>query len=336
MATADILSRTSGDVITQVPDGTQTLSLTEASVVRVNAARTAVVRYELIGNDLILYIQDGSTVTYRSFFLTNAEGLHSELVFEDGVGLLDHAVFAEGVATAAPTVVVPTFAALDTVGPLIAAGSAFALSPLALAGIGVVALGGGIALAAGGGGGGSAGEGDGGATLVVASAPTLNPVTADNIINAADAATDLLLTGTTGSPGAGQSVTVSIGGTLYTGSVDAAGNWSVTIPAATLQALPQGTSTLDIAVTATVDAFGRYSVHYTSSLLGGLLINLNSIVTVSGVDVAGNTASTTTTLLLGSLLPLAATAEAQTLMVAASSDDVYRHQHRGRGDGRER
>ncbi|PLR32899.1 hypothetical protein CYR32_14705 [Chimaeribacter coloradensis] len=177
MATANILSRSSGDVITQVADGNQTLSLNEPSVVRINGTRAMVVRYERVGNDLILHMQDGSTMTYRSFFLTNAEGLHSELVFDDGAGLIDHAVFADAAATAGATAVVPTFAAMESIGPLIAAGSTLGLSPLALAGIGAVALGGGIALAAGGGGGGGGGSAGDGGTVTPGTAPvvTLTP-----------------------------------------------------------------------------------------------------------------------------------------------------------------
>ncbi|WP_338152918.1 Ig-like domain-containing protein [Chimaeribacter coloradensis] len=95
---------------------------------------------------------------------------------------------------------------------------------------------------------------DASATLTVAGQPTLNPVTGDNIINAADAGADLVLSGTTGTAGVGQSVTVTLGGTTYTGSVDAAGNWTVTVPSETLQALPQGTTTLDVAIT---DAAGN-------------------------------------------------------------------------------
>ncbi|PLR38985.1 Ig-like domain-containing protein [Chimaeribacter arupi] len=252
MATADILSRTSGDVITQVADGTQTHSLTEPSVVRVNGSRTLVARYERVGNDLILHMQDGSTVTYRSFFLTNAEGLHSELVFDDGIGVLDHAVFAEGVATAAPTAVVPTFAALDTIGPLIATGSAFALSPLALAGIGAVALGGGIALAAGGGGGGGGSAGDaggGGVTPGAAPVVTLTPFAADNLLNAGEAQAAQTLTGTVQNAEAGSSVLLTLNGVTYTGVVAADGSFSISVPASALQGLADGSYPLNVTVT---------------------------------------------------------------------------------------
>jgi hypothetical protein len=266
MATANILSRTSGDVITRVPDGTQTLSLTESSIVRVNGTRALVVRYERVGNDLILHMQDGSTMTYRSFFLTNAEGLHSELVFDDGTGLLDHAVFADAAATAAPTAVVPTFAALDSIGPLVAAGSAFALSPLALAGIGAVALGGGVALAAGGGGGGggSAGDGDGGA-VAPGAAPvvTLTPFAADNLLNSSEAQATQALTGTVQNAEAGSSVLLTLNGVTYSGIVAADGSFSITVPASALQGLADGSYLSNVTVTNAAGLSGQAALTVT-------------------------------------------------------------------------
>jgi len=69
-------------------------------------------------------------------------------------------------------------------------------------------------------------------------------------------------------------------------------------------------------MTATVGANGRYSAKCVGGLLSSL--NLSSVVTVTAVDTAGNPASTVTTLLLGSLIPLASTSS---VMMAAASDD---------------
>ncbi|WP_421081546.1 Ig-like domain-containing protein, partial [Serratia fonticola] len=46
----------------------------------------------------------------------------------------------------------------------------------------------------------------------------------------------------------------TLGGKTYTGTVDGSGHWSVTIPAADLQALPDGTPALTVTVT---DAAGN-------------------------------------------------------------------------------
>ncbi|WP_421081547.1 Ig-like domain-containing protein, partial [Serratia fonticola] len=49
-------------------------------------------------------------------------------------------------------------------------------------------------------------------------------------------------------------VTVTLGGKTYTGTVDGSGHWSVTLPSADLQALPDGTPALTVTVT---DAAGN-------------------------------------------------------------------------------
>ncbi|MCK8144024.1 Ig-like domain-containing protein [Citrobacter sedlakii] len=80
---------------------------------------------------------------------------------------------------------------------------------------------------------------------------TISTIAADDILNATEAQADLLIGGTTTAP-AGQTVTVTIGGTGYTTQVQANGSWSVTVPAADVPALSSG------AVTATVsDAAGN-------------------------------------------------------------------------------
>ncbi|MGB9098005.1 Ig-like domain-containing protein, partial [Erwinia sp.] len=70
----------------------------------------------------------------------------------------------------------------------------------------------------------------------------------------------------------------------------------------------------------TTDALGRYSVKFTGGLLTAL--SLSSIVTVTAVDAAGNPASTSNTLLLGSLLPVstASVATASVLMAVVADD----------------
>lgn len=80
---------------------------------------------------------------------------------------------------------------------------------------------------------------------------TISTIAADDILNATEAQADLLIGGTTTAP-AGQTVTVTIGGTSYTTQVEANGSWSVTVPAADVPALSSG------AITATVsDAAGN-------------------------------------------------------------------------------
>ena len=76
----------------------------------------------------------------------------------------------------------------------------------------------------------------------------------DGTLNGAESLTDQTLTGTTGVDGVGQTVSLVLGGITYTGTVDANGNWSVALPNAVLQALPQGSNPYNVTVT---DASGN-------------------------------------------------------------------------------
>ncbi len=69
------------------------------------------------------------------------------------------------------------------------------------------------------------------------------------ILNAAEQATDLTISGTSDAE-RGQTVTVSVNGQTYTGTVNGGGHWSVTVPATDLAALPDGVT---VSVTADVD-----------------------------------------------------------------------------------
>jgi hypothetical protein len=77
---------------------------------------------------------------------------------------------------------------------------------------------------------------------------SVDTIAADDIINAAEKAADLTLTGTTQNVGAGQTVTVNFAGHNYTAQVQADGSWSVTVPAGDMTGLKDG----DVTATATV------------------------------------------------------------------------------------
>jgi hypothetical protein len=88
-------------------------------------------------------------------------------------------------------------------------------------------------------------------------APTvsINPINRINVINAVQAQHDLTITGA--STGAvGQTVTVTLNGVHYTGTVASDGTWSVTVPQANLATavLPDGHYTLTVDVT---DQYGN-------------------------------------------------------------------------------
>jgi len=77
---------------------------------------------------------------------------------------------------------------------------------------------------------------------------SINPPFGDALLNAAEAGSEQTLSGSTGVEGAGQTVSVVIAGITYTGTVDAQGNWSVSLPSAVLQSLPQGANSLSVTV----------------------------------------------------------------------------------------
>lgn len=76
--------------------------------------------------------------------------------------------------------------------------------------------------------------------------PEINPLFGDDYLNAQEAGSAQTISGTSGVEGAGQTVNVLIGGITYTGTVDALGNWSVSVPSAALQNLPQGPNTASV------------------------------------------------------------------------------------------
>ncbi len=84
---------------------------------------------------------------------------------------------------------------------------------------------------------------------------TLDNLTDDNIINAAEAQQDLVLSGSTTAE-AGQTVTVTLNGKSYQTTVRADGRWQLNVPAADVGALTDG----NVTVTATVsDVAGNSS-----------------------------------------------------------------------------
>ncbi|MGK3141503.1 Ig-like domain-containing protein [Pantoea sp. C2G6] len=253
----DIISRENGTLISQSVSGSsQSINLTEPSVVRINGTRAMVTQYERQGNDLVLHMRDGSTVRYQKFFLDDANGEHSELVFDDGVNPPEHALFPQ-TATAtdlAAAPVTPTYESLESVEPLLLADNVNATTGvMTAAGIGVLGLAGLVAgVGAGGGGGGGGGNGGGSdpTTPVTPGTPTitLNTFAGDNVLDNSEKASDQLISGSTSNVEAGQVVTVTLGGQSYNTTVAADGSWSVTLPAAALAALAAGTTTLSVSV----------------------------------------------------------------------------------------
>ncbi|HBK1002875.1 TPA: Ig-like domain-containing protein, partial [Escherichia coli] len=78
---------------------------------------------------------------------------------------------------------------------------------------------------------------------------TINTVAGDDIINAAEAGAAQTISGVVTRAAAGDTVTVTLGGNTYTAQVQADLSWSVSVPAADLQALGNGDLTITASVT---------------------------------------------------------------------------------------
>ncbi|MCT4706594.1 Ig-like domain-containing protein [Enterobacteriaceae bacterium H16N7] len=77
---------------------------------------------------------------------------------------------------------------------------------------------------------------------------SINTVSTDDILNAVEKGTDLYLSGNTQNVEANQSVTLTFAGHTYTATVQADGSWSYTVPAADMQALKDGDTSLEVSV----------------------------------------------------------------------------------------
>lgn len=284
----DIINQKTGNVIAQYAhDSDRVVNLTDTSIVRINASPESVNFYERQGNDLIVHMKDGTTVRYQNFFNLDAEGLHSQLVFEDSLGT-HHAVFSDAVeagtvGAAGAETIAPTFTevAMDS---LIGASGISAMAVLG----GIAAVGGivGIAAAGGGGGGGGSNDsggntgggntgggntgggntgggntgggdtgggtdpGDGG-TDPGGGAPVLRlaVIGNNNMLNSTDILTPQTISGTTDEANAGGQITITSGDYTWTTVVGSDGSWLVFLPPSLMANFEQGNH--DVTVTLT-------------------------------------------------------------------------------------
>jgi DNA-binding protein YbaB len=131
---------------------------------------------------------------------------------------------------------------------------------------------------------------------------TIHTVSDDDVINSAEHAQALIVTGSVTGAAAGDVVTVTLNGKSYTATLDASGNWSVGVPAADVTALAAGDYTITAALT---DKAGN-----SNSATHGVEVNLTAPVltidTVSGDDVINNTEKTQDLTISGTASGLAA------------------------------
>ncbi|SQC93563.1 Uncharacterised protein [Cedecea neteri] len=80
-------------------------------------------------------------------------------------------------------------------------------------------------------------------------AVSVEAITADNVLNAAEKGADLVLSGKTQNVEAGQTVTIIFGGHTYTAQVESDGNWHYTVPAGDMAGLKDGDASVKVSVT---------------------------------------------------------------------------------------
>ncbi|MDX7662066.1 Ig-like domain-containing protein [Enterobacter asburiae] len=78
---------------------------------------------------------------------------------------------------------------------------------------------------------------------------SINAIATDDVINAAEKGADLVLSGATTNVDAGQTVTISLNGKIYSATVDDSGNWTYTVPSADLAHLKDGDASVQVSVT---------------------------------------------------------------------------------------
>ncbi|MCM7084280.1 Ig-like domain-containing protein [Enterobacter hormaechei] len=78
---------------------------------------------------------------------------------------------------------------------------------------------------------------------------SIDAIATDDVINAAEKGADLVLSGVTTNVEAGQTVTISLNGRIYTTTVDDSGNWTYTVPSADLAGLKDGDASVQVSVT---------------------------------------------------------------------------------------
>ncbi|MDX7138269.1 Ig-like domain-containing protein [Enterobacter hormaechei] len=107
---------------------------------------------------------------------------------------------------------------------------------------------------------------------------SINALATDDVINAAEKGADLVLSGVTTNVEAGQTVTISLNGRIYTTTVDDSGNWTYTVPSADLAGLKDGVASVQVSVTNvngnSASASREYSVDATAPS-----VTINTIAT---------------------------------------------------------
>ncbi|MCD1125322.1 Ig-like domain-containing protein [Jinshanibacter sp. LJY008] len=269
----NILSRKGGSFISSVTivSGTQTVTLTEPSIINIHGMATTVVRYERQGNDLIIHMMDGSIVICKDYF-SEVNGTHSELVFTDDSQSVVHVTFPESQDAG---VLIPEYQTMEDISPLyLVESNSGSFLPLGLGALAI--LGTGIAIASSNSKGLFHYDSSDGPQPTIPPVPTISPLFGNNLLNLVESQSGQTINGTTGITGTGQSVTVTIAGNNYVANVDDNGYWSLTLSPSILASLAQGEQSVSVVATNSAGQTGTISTTF-------LVDTIPPVVTVDSV-----------------------------------------------------
>ncbi|HHE5699200.1 TPA: Ig-like domain-containing protein, partial [Citrobacter amalonaticus] len=150
---------------------------------------------------------------------------------------------------------------------------------------------------------------------------TISTVAADDIINRTEHGQTQIISGSASGAAAGDAVTVTVNGKNYTTVVDAAGNWSVGVPAADISALNDGTTTIAVTVTNAAGNSGS-ATHDVTVDTAAPSVTLNSVTADDVINAAEQGADlvlsgTTTNVEAGQLVTVTLNGQTYTAQVQA-------------------
>ncbi|ENW95242.1 hypothetical protein F904_00534, partial [Acinetobacter dispersus] len=126
----------------------------------------------------------------------------------------------------------------------------------------------------------------------------IDPITGDNVINAAEAAVNQTISGSVaGSFTVGDAVTVNVNGTAYNTTVQAGGTWSVSVPGSDLSADADSTInvTVDVTGVGPVTADQSYVVDLVPPNPAGAILNISPVTADNIINAAESAANVTIT-----------------------------------------
>ncbi len=85
----DVIIRKTAEKTKLTGEGNLSVSISSPSVIEIQGSAQDVVRYVRQGNDLLIYMKDGSVIRCNNYFVEDTETHnHSELVFNDNQALV--------------------------------------------------------------------------------------------------------------------------------------------------------------------------------------------------------------------------------------------------------